>query len=364
MKLSTKSIGFLVTILVGLCVGFLGAFMLLSTESLKEDLQNDSSTVSFPVSNPVSFSVGDTQQKDSLKYALITKDETIELEYENGSFQKINLNKQNWKNISISPDKENIAVLSDVNDAGVFDLYIYNLKTQKWNSASNYIGSEVSAGITSYTWKDNDLIYYTQGDASDHWLHTYTLSSGQIKKLSKVDGLILEISPDKSKILYASIDDRTEKYFFTTLGGDFILRLSDANPIEQVFFTQDINKLLVNQQVEKVNVVKQNLFGSATFDEVEELAQNSIICRVDNTFVSYNSSTQTFSKFKLDSLELIKISKTPASADNAKCFNDKIILSSNIGESNFWYSIGIQNGTIKEETKYLNYYEVVGTKNP
>lgn len=361
MNLSAKSISLLVIIVVGVSTGFFGAFLILSSEVLRENAEEDpvDFPVSTPVSSPVSFGLPENNSDRALQFAIITSQSTIQIIFDDNEEQIINLSQYQWEDITISPNGRNIAVLGDPQQEGLFDLYIYNLDTETWTQSTSHRNEFEETGISSYIWLDDEIILYTQGQQPNHWLHTYEVASQERLKVQIVDGKLLSISPDKERLLFESIDEDVNPFFFTTIQGEFMFRVN-APDIQEIFFTTNENILFTNS-VDPTSIrIKKNFFGAEVFSQIEGSENKQIICSTSEDIYTYNTDDTQIESLSLDEDIFTPVIEYPFINSTLYCFNSFIIANDSFDETiSNWYLLNIQNGSFSELTEFANSQEIV-----
>jgi len=135
------------------------------------------------------------------KYAAITFEDVITLFTETGEELEINLNRQEWKNLKWSPENKFLSALGKEEGSENFDLNIYTKDGKKWELITNYFNTNI--GVSNYIWQSEQAIYFNQGLQNDNWLHRFIYPTvAEIFKLSRIDGVIENLSPNKDLLLY------------------------------------------------------------------------------------------------------------------------------------------------------------------
>lgn len=123
--------------------------------------------------------------------AAITSEDTVVL-FDKAKEQQaiVNLNQNNWKDISCSPQGDLVAVLGETDPENqVYDLHIFNQQTRKWQRSTYY--SDIGAGISGYDWYAQNIIRYTQGEQDNNWVHEYDYVQQEVTKLYRIEGEII-----------------------------------------------------------------------------------------------------------------------------------------------------------------------------
>jgi len=247
-----------------------------------------------PSSYPLSYTKPDNIIKISSnnytgsKYAVITRDDTIELKNEVGDKFIIGLDHRQWKNIKWSPDNNLIGILGK-DDFNKYDLYIYNIANQIWFKATNF--EKFDTGIESFEWNNNQTVLFIQGVNPDRWLNRFNYASqSEILKLSRIfQGNIISISKDRKYLL---VQNNLQFTLIDNSGGiitsfdNIIDDKGDKLNISNVILSQDNDKLLL--QTLSGEIYKLELGSNRAINITLKDKFNSICDINEDVFLGYN----------------------------------------------------------------------------
>jgi len=338
--MTRKNILIIGTIVVALCSLSFVVFIITQIN------QNIPGNTPISYTNPTNVVTSNEDLRKKYDYALITSNDNIKLKNTINEELLINLDPKNWKNIQWSKEGSYVSALGET-AAGVSNLFIYNLSTQKWTQAT-----EFDEGVTSYNWIDNDTILFTSGG----WLHRYKYSSeNEIVKLYQIDGAIVSVSPNFTTIL---IKDSKNVFSILSVEGKLLFSLDkitvkDTNtniPIVEAYFNKDAeNMLLVGPSVTfytwKIGSTEAKAMPLDKDDD-QDIAGVKILCSQEvDLFKSYRieegeikfANVDTFNQ-ELNALNFKELNG--GTSNFVKCTDDNdVTFSISTSDSNNWYVI-------------------------
>lgn len=130
-----------------------------------------------PISYPTEASVEASFTENSIlpDYAYIANN-YVYVSYSDDSYMPVNLSDKSWKDVKISPNGKQLAIIGKEN-GGSNDLYVYNLSNFNFNKMT-FFQNEAS-GVTDFYWVDDRVIAFHQ----DEWLHSLNTTSREIVKI-------------------------------------------------------------------------------------------------------------------------------------------------------------------------------------
>lgn len=131
------------------------------------------------------------------KLAAISKDDTLVLLDDDKAQVVVQFDQRKWHHLQWQPQRKVFAVLGNTNQPGevsLDNLFIYDPATNKTSQATTY--NLTTGGITGFTWLNDSVIAFTQGEGAANWLHHYDYLNQQVTKVFQVDGIITDASND------------------------------------------------------------------------------------------------------------------------------------------------------------------------
>ncbi|MFS8130688.1 MAG: hypothetical protein ACMG57_01785 [Candidatus Dojkabacteria bacterium] len=283
--MKAKNLIFITLVFLIIVIGILATIFLLASQPV---IIKDNTPVSTPVSIPgetvISIDQGNVNNFD---IATINPDDTIDLKNTQGERIPIQLDKNSWKDLKWSPDGKLLSVLGKTGE-NIFDLFVFNISTKSWRQATKF--SQTIIGISSYLWRDSNVILFTQGTPGEHWIHQYVYASGEITKLNKTEGELFTISPD-SKSMIVKLNDNNDATSFAFFKPDATLiynlsKVTDANNlpiiIKNITFTTSPENILLTS---KDNKIYRHTFGNSSAIELTKAAGFNTLCGVTDKVV-------------------------------------------------------------------------------
>lgn len=334
-----------------LTFGFLlGSYFLENGDNTKSDQEN--LAVSYPQDTPVSFPTqeqANSGNEGSMeKYIFITDDNILKINYKN-EIITVSLSRKNWDQIKFSPAGDTFAVLSNTDD--IYDIFIYFIDSREWRQFTYYADKEQS-GVSSYLWLDDNNILFTQGEENNVWLHNLDINSSEILKLSRVNGLLIDINNNKNRLL---LQKNNGKFFITTNDGVFMYELQKSN-IDKAFFTSDENLIFVNYRSNDKNSVGYMFLGSQEINPIENLKNTKIFCNNYDFAIGFDYDSRKFLNIDLKT----KINTQIINFDDvqkANCsFNQNKIYVMNSDKK--WFLIDMLSSQVTELVEFSGYINI------
>lgn len=129
------------------------------------------------------------------KLAGISKDDTLVLLDEDKAQVVVQFDQRKWHHLQWQPQRKVFAVLGNTNqteEISLDNLFIYDPATNKTSQVTTY--NSTTGGITGFTWLNDSVIAFTQGEGAASWLHHYDYLNQQVTKVFQVDGIITDAS--------------------------------------------------------------------------------------------------------------------------------------------------------------------------
>jgi len=205
-----KNLIFLTLVFGIVLLGVIATIFLLASQPVTIITNPISKPVSVPGETIISIDQGDVNNFD---IAVINADDTIDLKNTKGERIPIQLDKNSWKDLKWSPDGKLLSVLGKTGD-NIFDLFVFNLSTKAWKRATQF--SQSTIGLSSYLWRDSNVILFTQGIPGEHWIHQYVYNSGEITKLNRTEGELFTIALD-AKSMVVKLNNNNDKHLLPFL---------------------------------------------------------------------------------------------------------------------------------------------------
>jgi len=280
-----KNLIFLTLVFGIVLLGVIATIFLLASQPVTIITNPISKPVSVPGETIISIDQGDVNNFD---IAVINADDTIDLKNTKGERIPIQLDKNSWKDLKWSPDGKLLSVLGKTGD-NIFDLFVFNLSTKIWKRATQF--SQSTIGLSSYLWRDSNVILFTQGIPGEHWIHQYVYNSGEITKLNRTEGELFTIALDaKSMVVKLNNNNDTTSFAFFKTDGTLIYNLSKVSDttsnlpiiISNITYTTSSDNIVLTSQEGKLY---KHIFGNSNAIEITKAAGFTPICGVTDKIV-------------------------------------------------------------------------------
>ncbi len=266
--MKSKSLILITMLIIFICGLFAAAFALiplLQKESNNNQVPNEPNE---PDENVII--IGGENVKD-YKYVAINSDDTVSLYTELGKKVDILLEKKGWQNIKWSEDSLYLSVLGEQKSEKP-DLNIYDFENRESFWITDY--SNEQTGINSYQWITENMIFFNQGFAIDNWLHRFIYPNfGELIKLARIDGEIIDVSPNKRLIVYKLKNGLFKVY---NLEGKEQWNISEIKTeesksikVKNVIWTEEQDKLVIYGEVDGTNKIFKINFNQTEAIEVK-----------------------------------------------------------------------------------------------
>lgn len=358
-----KSIILLTILFIIICFSIIVVILLLTTFNKKAVVIEVDDT---PISNPVSFAPEIPNDPiANFEIAAITNKDTINILDKKDNEVIINLEQKSWKNIQISPDSKMISVLG-LSAESIYDLYIYDVGAKSWSKVTNF--ESQGSGVESYLWLDNSSLLFIQGVNPERWLHSYKIRQQEVKKLSKVEGQIYQLSAKKDKLIFQTSKDNNFEYYVTTSEGQKIYSFTNlkegsttVSKFKNVSFTADENVIFLTTE----DKYYYSLFGSRELIPIESSVRGDFLCTNTKgipliSILNLDSAPFTLAIQEFYQDEFINFYQTEIESEpeNIYCAFDKLIYAINTSTELKWFIIDPQAQIAKELTSIKNYIEI------
>jgi len=269
-------------------------------------------------------------------YATISAEDTIVLKDISNEKRAINLEHKKWKDIKWNPDYTLISVFGESQE-GKYNLYIYNLATERWDQVTSYS----DYAVDQYFWYNNDQINFVQGATDQRWLHSYKYSTrSQILKLNLVRGDLVRTNEDKKIMVFK---DGSE-FILRDAKGALIMPVSEAKlnfTVIDVIVLSDISQIVLedeDNQLHIYDIIKETLV------DFDTLSSNpTLMCAQDLNFKFFNQNAGIVSILTADAINLSVLREDQtfkSGSENIvlKRCNSSFFLISSKGESSKWFN--------------------------
>ncbi len=343
-----KIILIIFVIVVVLCALVVTILLLLQINSNQSTVENPpTSYVSYP--NAVGPD-GKPIVKD-YEYALINKDDNIKIKTLLGEELLISIDSKNWKEVQWSKDGSYVSALGETKK-GVYNLFVYNIKTQDWRQITTFD----SNGVSSYQWVNDDQLLFTEGG----WLHSYKYSSvNEILKIYQIDAVIVSLSPNKSTVILKS---PSNIFSILSVEGKLLFTLDQINikgsdqtlKIKEIHYNADSETLLL---ITDTNKFYDWGLGDS---EATELTINSGNIKLSSVNIMCSEEIDKFKTYTLTSSEVdfynLDLNNNKLNSVTTKTSEEKIssTLFQCLTQDDFIFDI--------VNTDKNNWYEVKGDK--
>lgn len=319
----------------------------------------------------------DNEFEQEFIYAVINNDNTISVFNESNEELILSLDTNEKRSLSWNPSTEILSVLADTSTGSnpIYNLLVYSFIDENWTQVTNY----TLEGIHSYRWVSNTEILFNQGIGTNNWLHIQDISKeASVIKIVRVDGDLIEISPDKTKYIFDLKDSNT--YSFFNFQGDLLWNLDNVFfenennmqisiiPDNRIIFAEDSNKLYYSGTYAQFfntslkTAINQDLSFELNVDYVKPLCTYSA-----NEFIGYTVlnefnlvefyrvhdaefTNETLYSFGLNRNEVFN-------EDSLTCLpNKSFYFSTDFNNSRFWFKNG--EDTIEQIELLLNSQEI------
>lgn len=269
-------------------------------------------------------------------YATISSEDTIVLKDISNEKRGINLEHRKWKDIKWSPDYTLIGVLG-LSEQGKYNIYIYNLATERWSQVTNYS----DFGVEDFFWYNNDQVNFIQGDTDQKWLHSYKYSTeNQILKLNLIRGTLVRTNEDKKILVFKEGND----FVLRDAKGALIMPISEAKinfEVKDVIVMTDISQLILldeNNNLHLYDLVKEKILNV-----FETLESPTLMCAQDENFkffTRYNNdiSVETLSTLDYTQTFVSKSFTTDQQDLHLKRCNSKFYLINAVNNGSKWFN--------------------------
>ncbi|MEO6728620.1 MAG: hypothetical protein ABIM99_01735 [Candidatus Dojkabacteria bacterium] len=327
--MKAKNLIFLTLVFGIILIGIIITIFLLASQPVNITTTPISKPVSMPGETVISIEQGNV---DNFDVAVINADDTIDLKNIKGERIPINLDKNSWKNINWSPDGKLLSVLGKTAD-NVFDLFIFNLSTKSWRQATKF--NQATIGVSSYLWRDSNVILFTQGTPGEHWIHQYVYASGEITKLNRTEGELFTIAGDaKSMVVKLNNNNEVTSFAFYKIDGTLIYNLSKVSDttsnlpiaIKNITYTTSSENIVLTSMEGKLY---KHVFGNSNAIEISVAEGFTPICGVTEKIVvglQKNIEGKIFlDTINIDNTPLINIASTDSNGKDidfskTKCY--------------------------------------------
>ena len=221
-------------------------------------------------------------KEDSLiNFELIVLDSlnTLSLFKLNGERLVLYLDAPKISDIKWNKNKDKFGFLIEEN--GVRNLLFYSVQNKKITKATQY--TKQQGGISSYLWKDNTKILFTQGD-NPIWLHTYDTDAESIIKEKVIDGYLYTTNLNSSYIIFKNTKN------------EFLIYNDKFEEIRQI----KVPNIYSNTKVNNLFYITNNLFILNTEEDnsfILDNNQNTLLEKINNNLNFYQTCTNTQSEY-------------------------------------------------------------------
>lgn len=288
-----KNLIFLTLVFGIVILGVIATIFLLASQPVNIITNPISKPVSIPGETIISIDQGNVNNFD---IAAVNKDDTIDLKNTKGERIPIQLDKRSWKDLRWSPDGKLLSVLGKTGE-NVFDLFIFNLSSKSWRQATKF--NQTIIGVSSYLWRDSNVILFTQGNPGEHWIHQYVYNSGEITKLNRTEGELFTIALDaKSMVVKLNTNKDATSFAFFKTDGTLIYNLSKVSDtttnlpivISNITYTTSSDNIVLTSVGGKLY---KHIFGNSNAIEITKGEGFTPICGVtDKTILGLQKSTE------------------------------------------------------------------------
>lgn len=270
-------------------------------QEIDDDEKNDDPIV---IEEEVNASDNIEPEKE-YSFASIREDDTIAV-YLREELEEliIELDQNNWDDLSISPDQNKLALIG-VDQNGLRQLYIYDLIEQQTLQLTQFDDS----GVNSYSWLNSENVLFNQGEGIQNWLYRYNFNANGYNAIDRINSNIQETSKDQTKIIYFNEDN---EYSIYNVSGDLIWELSELfleveserNPLDtnqqeinalNILFDSDSNALVIEGIINDLENPQPNLYiTKLNQNEVTKLNPEGdfkLVCaKSQNEFIVYEKN--------------------------------------------------------------------------
>ena len=315
-----------------------------------------------------------TQENQDKQAILLNPDNSISLINSDGKNILLTIDTAFKKDIQINIKKNILSILREENpDSNIFNIWLYNLENDEFKQMTFFD----KQGINSYKWLNDEVILFNQGIGINNWLHTNNIyQENSITKISRIDGDIHQISPDKTKLLYKLNSPANFGVF--NLEGDLLWlvdKLYFENELNTKNYLNEIKNIIWGLDSNKLYVFANNItFKTAVNqDRVFKLkiqnAINPICSSSKNEFIGYYTDEDE------KDIKFVKLNDTEEKADllkffdfnqheeiitkNIKCDNDGLFINSIFNNAVYWFYSSEEEESFEEIVYARNSLEII-----
>jgi len=266
---------------------FLSNLLLNTSDNSLKNNSNKDLVKPTPTSNLIELENQEKENKNNIfeedsliNFELIVLDSlnTLSLFKLNGEKLVLYLDAPKISDIKWNKNKDKFGFLIEEN--GVKNLLFYSVQNKKITKATQY--TKQQGGISSYLWKDNTKILFTQGD-NPIWLHTYDTDAESIIKEKIVNGYLYTTNINSSYIIFKDTKD------------EFLLYNDKFEEIRQI----KVQSQYSNAKVNNLFYITNNLFVlniAQDYSFILNNNKNTILEKINSNLNFYQICTNTQSE--------------------------------------------------------------------
>ena len=248
---------------------------------------------------------------DNFELIVLDSFNTLSLFKLNGERLVLYLNAPKISDVKWNKNRDKFGFLIEENE--VKNLLFYSIQNKKITRATQYTKQQ-GGGISSYLWKDNTKILFTQGD-NPIWLHTYDTDAESIIKEKIINAYLYTTNINSSYIIFKNTKD------------EFLLYNDKWEEIRQI----KVPNIYSNTKVNNLFYITNNLFILNTEEDNSFILnnnQNTVLEKINNNLNFYQTCTNTQSEhfFAYDSNnKLMKVNVVNTQKNDWEILVNKLI---------------------------------------
>lgn len=192
-----------ILLIIGIVVLAVAIMFVMGLISLQRPPTNNQITDNNNYSGPRTELVNSLRARD-IEYAGVRADGTLAVIDKFDKEIILSLRDFKWKNLTWSPDGNILALLGDVDNKQIFDLFTYDVARKELIRQTTF--TNVGSGISGMAWS-GDKVVFTQGENGENWFHQFDVSNKEVRKIFQIAGTLVDTDVNNKRLTFAGGQD-------------------------------------------------------------------------------------------------------------------------------------------------------------